>query len=69
MNRPSALASDGLPYVFDRFRTTGRIPPLDDVLMATVNAGEPVPIDTASAGPHRDELPLGRDVVAFPTGP
>ena len=66
MNRPSALASNGLPYVFDRFRTTGRIPPLDDALMATVNAGEPVPIDSAGAGPHRRELPLGRDVVDFP---
>jgi murein DD-endopeptidase MepM/ murein hydrolase activator NlpD len=67
MNRPSALAADGLPYVFDRFRTTGQMPPLDDNLMRTVNAGEPVPIDTAGAGPHRRELPLGRDVVAFPT--
>jgi Peptidase family M23 len=67
MNRPSALASEGLPYVFDRFRTTGRIPPLDDDLMATVNAGEPVPINPAGAGPHRRELPLGRDVVVFPT--
>jgi Peptidase family M23 len=65
MNRPSALASDGLPYVFDRFRITGQIPPLDDALAATINAGEPVPIDPAGAGPHRRELPLGRDVVSF----
>jgi hypothetical protein len=66
MNAPSALAADGLPYVFDRFRSTGRIPPLDDSLVATVNAGEPIPVDSAGAGPHRRELPLGRDVVAFP---
>jgi hypothetical protein len=65
MNRPSALASDGLPYVFDRFRTAGRIPPLDDALIALVSAGEPIPIDRAGAGPHRRELPLGRDVVDF----
>jgi murein DD-endopeptidase MepM/ murein hydrolase activator NlpD len=65
MNRPSALASDGLPYVFDRFRLTGRIPPLDDALIATVNAGQPVPVDTAAAGPRRRALPLGRDVVSF----
>jgi hypothetical protein len=65
MNRPSALASDGLPYVFDRFRTVGRIPPLDDALTALVNAGQPIPIDAAGAGAHRRELPLGRDVVDF----
>ena len=65
MDRPSALASDGLPYVFDRFRTAGRIPPLDDSLAAIVNAGQPVPIDTANTGPHRRELPLGQDVVDF----
>jgi hypothetical protein len=65
MNRPSALAADGLPYVFDRFRTAGRIPPLDDSLVATINSGEPVSVDPAGAGPHRRELPLGRDVVGF----
>jgi hypothetical protein len=65
MNRPSALASDGLPYVFDRFRIAGRIPPLDDALVATINAGLPVPVDPADAGLHRRELPLGRDVVEF----
>ena len=65
MNRPSALASDGLPYVFDRYRLTGRFPPFDDALAAIVNAGQPVPIDSAGAGPHRRELPLGRDVVSF----
>jgi hypothetical protein len=65
MSRPSALASDGLPYVFDRFRTAGRIPPLDDALMALVNAGQPIPIAPTGAGPHRRELPLGRDVVDF----
>lgn len=65
MDRPSALAAEGLPYVFDRFRQTGRIPPLDDSLVATVNAGEPVPVDRAGAGPRRVALPRGRDVVSF----
>jgi hypothetical protein len=65
MNRPSALASDGLPYVFDRYRLTGRFPPFDDALAAIVNAGRPVPIDRADTGPHHGELPLGRDVVSF----
>jgi hypothetical protein len=65
MNRPSALAAEGLPYVFDRFRIAGRIPPLDDALRATVNAGQPVPFEPTGAGPHRRKLPLGRDVVDF----
>jgi hypothetical protein len=65
MNRPSALASDGLPFVFGRFRFTGRTPPLDDALVAIINAGKPVPVDRGGAGARRDELPLGRDVVAF----
>jgi Peptidase family M23 len=68
MTGRSPLASDGLPYVFDRFRLTGRIPPLDDALEATINAGEPVPVDPAGAGPRRRELPLGRDVVSFGSG-
>jgi Peptidase family M23 len=66
MDSPSPLASDGLPFVFDGFELTGRIPPLDEALMEAVNAGEPVPVDPAGAGPRRGELPLGRDVVAFP---
>jgi Peptidase family M23 len=68
MNRPSALASDGLPYVFDRYRYDGRIPPLDDALAALLNSGQPVPIDTAGAGPRRRSLPLGRDVISFRGG-
>jgi murein DD-endopeptidase MepM/ murein hydrolase activator NlpD len=65
MNRPSALASEGLPYVFDRFRTAGRIPPLDDALVATVDAGQPGTVNPAGAGRHRRELPRRRDVVDF----
>jgi Peptidase family M23 len=65
MDRPSPLASDGMPYVFAGYRFTGRIPPLDDALTAMLNAGEPVPIDRAGAGPRHDALPLGRDVVGF----
>jgi hypothetical protein len=65
MNRPSPLASDGLPYVFDQFRLTGRIPPLDDSLLTSIDAGEPVSVSPAGAGPRRQQLPLGSDVVDF----
>lgn len=66
MDRPSALAADGLPYVFDSFTVTGRGPALDE-LMATDPATTPVVLDPATAGPRTDELPLGRDVVTFPS--
>jgi len=66
MDRPSALASDGLPYVFERFRRQGRIPPLTPELAAEVEAGEPTPLEPVPPARHRDQLPLGRDVVAFP---
>jgi hypothetical protein len=66
MTRPSSLLADGLPLVFDRFELRGRTPPLTDALEETINAGQPIPVDTAGAGPRRPELPLGRDVVRFP---
>jgi hypothetical protein len=68
MDRPSALASDALPYVFDRFRFTGRIPPLDAALAAMINSGRPVSIDPVGAGARFGELPLGRDVISFRAG-
>lgn len=65
MDRPSALAADGLPYEFDRFTVTGRGPGLQD-LLAGDPATTPIPIDPATAGPRTDQLPLSRDVVDFP---
>lgn len=65
MDGPSVLASDGLPYVFAEFEVTGHMPPLNEVENFYV-AQQPVPLDTATAGERRDELPLGGDVVIFP---
>lgn len=65
MDRPSALVANGLPYVFDRFDVTGRGPALED-LPADDPQGVALTIDTGTAGPRTDELPLGRDVVDFP---
>jgi pimeloyl-ACP methyl ester carboxylesterase len=67
-DRPSVVVGDGLPYVFDAFELTGQTPPLADVL-PYYDTLEPIPLTTAGAGPHRDELPLGRDVVTFPASP
>jgi hypothetical protein len=66
MDRPSALASDGLPYVFDDFRLQGRIPPLTEELAQQVNEGQPIPVTPTPPGRHRDELPRGQDIVRFP---
>ncbi len=64
-DRPSVVLADGLPYVFDSFELTGQTPPLPEVLRY-YDTLEPIPVSTGAAGPRRDALPLGRDVVAFP---
>jgi Peptidase family M23 len=66
MNRPSALDSDGLPYVFKDFRLDGRTPSLTAELEAAITAGEPMPVDGSVSGRRRAALPLGGDVVSFP---
>ncbi|MBX7435201.1 M23 family metallopeptidase [Mycobacterium sp. Y57] len=64
-DRPSVVYADGIPYVFYEFELTGRTPPLADVLKY-YDTLEPIPISTADTGAHRDQLPLGRDVLTFP---
>lgn len=66
MDRPSALAANAKPYVFDSFTVRGKTPPIDE-LMQSDPERDPVPIDTATAGPRQNQLPLGRDVSDFPT--
>ncbi len=68
MDRPSVMVADGMPYVFDTFEMEGRTPSLDEVV-ALGEAGEPIPVDPATAGPRQDQLPLGRDVVGFGDAP
>lgn len=63
-DRPSVVIGDGLPYVFDGFDLSGRTPPLADVL-PYFETLEPIPVAADGAGPRRNELPLGRDVVTF----
>jgi hypothetical protein len=64
MDRPSALVSNGLPYAFNRFVLDGQSPPLDE-LLALDPVQTPIPIDRSAAGPRRDALPLGGDLVTF----
>ena len=65
MDRPSPQVADGLPYVFDSFVLTGSTPPIAE-LMVLDEAQQPVPIDTAGAGPRQNALPLSEDEVTFP---
>jgi hypothetical protein len=65
MDGPSALAADGLPYEFDAFDLTGHTPPLEE-LVELYEAALPLPVDPRGAGPRRNALPLGGDVITFP---
>lgn len=65
MDAPSAVASDGLPYVFDSFVLEGETPPLTDALVESAMTGEPLPVDRSQAGPRAKVLPLGRDLMEF----
>ncbi|MHB2165694.1 M23 family metallopeptidase [Alsobacter sp. R-9] len=62
MNGPTPLASQGLPYVFDRFTSAG-LADLDD---PGALDGKPVRVNGGwNAGPARDRLPLNNQVVNF----
>jgi hypothetical protein len=63
MDRPSALVANGIPYVFDSFTLSGKVPPIDEVMAG--DPEQPVAVDTSTAGKRSDELPAGRDVVEF----
>lgn len=67
MDRPSALASNGIPYVFDRFRITAR----DDAGTEDFDraAAQGVPMSLTRISPpsrHRRQLPLDLTVVEWP---
>lgn len=64
--RPS-FASDGLPFVFTRFRLLGQItsPDLSDEILGLRSNGQ-LPFAPASdPGTHRRQMPLDRSVVRF----
>jgi hypothetical protein len=65
MNRPSILASDGLPFVLHRFRLDGFTTSLDAFIDADLTGG-PVPIDTGVTGPRRDQGLIGLEILRFP---
>lgn len=61
MDGPSPLQSNGLPFVFRRFRGTGRV--TDGSLLQT---GEVVPVDENQLdGSYRKTMPMGLQVNSF----
>ena len=61
MDAPDALASNGLPYVFNHFRLTGRATNVDDV-----EDGKPAHVVPAPPPVRRERvLPLQADVMGF----
>jgi murein DD-endopeptidase MepM/ murein hydrolase activator NlpD len=62
----SVVVADGLPYVFDAFEVTGQTPPLAEGV-PYYDTLQPIPISTEGAGSRQDALPLGGNVVTFPS--
>jgi hypothetical protein len=59
---PLPYASNGVPFVFSSFTTTGAVTnSFDDIA-----AGAAAQIGPVRAGPHHNELPLNDDVITFP---
>ena len=56
----SPLNSNGLPYRFARFGSTGTVTDPDALF-----AGRPTPVGPRLAGPHRRQPPLDLEVVSF----
>jgi hypothetical protein len=65
MDGPSALSSEGVPYVLESFETTGEIPSTE-IFDALENTDEQIPVvPSASDGQNLDELPPDRTIVNF----
>lgn len=60
---PVPLGSDGVPFLFRRFRTTLRVD--DSAFDAGLFEGKPFPAPTEAPQLHANELPLDLDVVQF----
>ena len=63
-----SFASDGLPFVFERFRFLGRItsPDLSDEILGLRSDGQLPFAPAGSPGERRNQMPLDRSVVRFP---
>jgi hypothetical protein len=69
MDGPSALASNGIPYVIDSFALAGRIPSEKDPAMATSIEGSWSGDLSSSTSRRHAQFPLNLDVIDFPETP
>ena len=65
VDRDAIFAANGLPYVFSRFRVTGRIASTDAFNHAEAT-GAPVRLGPVRTGPRRNRLPLDQVIVTWP---
>ena len=66
MDGPSALASNGIPYVIDSFALGGKVPAEKDPAMATSIEGSWSGDLFPSASARHGQFPLNLDVIDFP---
>ncbi len=62
MDGPSPLNSNGLPYVFRRFTSSGVIPAGDE---DSLEEGAAAKIESRLTGVHVNQLPLDNQVIDF----
>jgi hypothetical protein len=65
MDRPSALNTTGLPFVFDTWEFQGRVVGSLDEVNKILFAGESPVINEAGSGVRTDEMPLSLDLLGF----
>jgi hypothetical protein len=65
VDRNAIFAANGLPYVFSRFRVTGRIASTAAFNHAEAT-GAPVQLRPVHTGPRRNRLPLDQVIVTWP---
>jgi hypothetical protein len=67
MSAPDPLMSNGLPFIFDKFRLDSRVAS-DDALDRLTDTGGPVQLQTGfPGGDQTNVMPLDLDVMTYPT--
>jgi hypothetical protein len=69
MEGPSALASNGIPYLIDSFALAGKIPAEKDPAAANSIEGSWSGVLFPSPSPRHGQFPLDLDVINFPETP
>ncbi|MGB0872996.1 MAG: M23 family metallopeptidase [Solirubrobacterales bacterium] len=65
MDGPSALTSEGVPYVIDSFAISGTLPS-NEIFEELENTSKVIPVESSPFdGAHADEMPLNLNVVTF----